>query len=167
MKIVSWNVNGLRAVLNKGFMNFFDEANADIFHIHEDGQVWLHSGDLGHMDEDGFLYIDGRIKRMIIDCTGFKIFAPVVENVILGISEVEKCCVVGAKDIEHNIGQIPVAFVIAKRGTSKEQLRERIVEICEMQLSEYSYPRKIIFREEFPYTSAGKVDYKALEQEAE
>lgn len=144
-----------------------DEANAGIFHKHEDGQVWLHSGDLGHIDEDGFLFIDGRIKRMIIDCTGFKIFASLVENVILDISEVEKCCVVGIKDTEHNVGQIPIAFVIAKRGTNKEQLRERIVEICEMQLPEYSYPRKIIFREEFPYTSAGKVDYKALEHEAE
>ena len=143
------------------------EANQEILRKHSDGQVWLHSGDLGHMDEDGFLFIDGRIKRMIIDNTGFKIFAPVIEKVIAEVQEVEKCCVVGAKDTEHNVGQIPVAFIIPKTGVDKNMLQKEVMELCEKQLPMYSYPRKIIFREEFPYTSAAKVDYRALEKEAE
>lgn len=142
-------------------------ANNDILRKHSDGQVWLHSGDLGHIDEDGFLFIDGRIKRMIIDHTGFKIFAPIVENAILEIPEIEKCCVVGIKDKEHNVGQIPVAFIITKMLTDIKRVETDIIGLCEEKLPTYSYPKKIIFKEKFPYTSAGKVDYRALEKEAE
>lgn len=101
---------------------------------------------------------------MIIDHTGFKIFAPVVEEVILQIPEIEKCCVVGTKDTEHNVGQCPVVFVIPKLHAERGQIENRIKEFCEQQLPIYSYPQKIIFVEEFPYTSAGKVDYRALER---
>ena len=144
-----------------------DKANGEILRKHSDGSVWLHSGDFGHMDEDGFVYIDGRIKRMIIDSTGFKIFPAVVENVIYNIPEVEMCCVVGAKDKEHNVGQIPIAFIKAKEGVNKDKLQEEILKLCEKQLPTYSLPQKIIFREEFPYTSAAKVDYRRMEELAE
>ena len=141
-------------------------ANREIMRKHADGQIWLHSGDLGHMDEDGFVFLDGRIKRMIIDSMGFKIFAPVVENVIYDVPEVEKCCVVGAKDTVNNVGQIPIAFIIPKKGTDVNKLRKEIMKVCEEQLPTYSYPAEIIFKETFPYTSAAKVDYRALEDEA-
>ena len=144
-----------------------EEANNAILRKHSDGQLWLHSGDLGYIDEDGFLFIEGRIKRMIIDYTGFKIFAPIVENVILQNSDVEKCCVVGIKDREHNVGQIAVAFVIPKSYANKEQINNTIMELCEQELPTYSYPKKIVYVESFPYTSASKVDYRALERMAE
>lgn len=143
-----------------------EEANQEILRRHADGQIWLHSRDLGHMDEDGFVFIDGRIKRMIIDSMGFKIFAPVVENVIYDVPEVEKCCVVGAKDTENNVGQIPIAFIIPKKDADENTLRKDIMKACAEQLPTYSYPSKIIFKETFPYTSAAKVDYRALEVEA-
>lgn len=149
-----------------GYYNNY-AANNDILRKHSDGQIWLHSGDLGHMDEDGFLFIDGRLKRMIIDCTGFKIFASVVENVVSEILEIEKCCVVGTKDNKHNVGQIPVVFVIPKAQVNTSKLKKEILEICKQQLPTYSYPKKIVFMDEFPYTSAGKVDYRALEKAAE
>lgn len=143
-----------------------EKENREILRKHADGQIWLHSGDLGHMDEDGFVFIDGRIKRMIIDSMGFKIFAPVVENVIYDVLEVEKCCVVGAKDTVNNVGQIPIAFIIPKKDTDKNILRKAIMKVCAEQLPTYSYPSKIIFKENFPYTSAAKVDYRKLEIEA-
>lgn len=144
-----------------------DEANKDILRKHSDEQIWLHTGDLGHMDEDGFLFIDGRIKRMIINCTGFKIFAPNVENEISEVAGVEKCCVVGKKDNKHNIGQVPIAYVIPKPQVDKVKLKAEIFEKCKLRLPTYSYPQKIIIRDSFPYTSAGKIDYRALEKEAE
>ncbi len=144
-----------------------EEENKNILRTHSNGEVWLHSGDLGHIDEDGFLFIDGRIKRMIIDHTGFKIFAPVVESVISKNTCVEKCCVVGAKDKEHNVGQIPVAFVILKENADAKEAEKEILHLCEKELPSFSLPQKIVFKESFPYTSANKVDYRALEKEAE
>ena len=140
-----------------------DEANQDIMKKHADGQIWLRSGDLGHMDEDGFLYIDGRIKRMLINHMGFKIFCPEMEKVILELEELEKCCVVGIKDTEHGVGQVPVVFVISKENTNQEVLQKQIMELCKKKLPAYSYPKTIVFRNAFPYTSAAKVDYRALE----
>ena len=144
-----------------------DKASQEVLRRHSDGQTWMHSGDLGHMDEDGFLYIDGRIKRMVINHMGFKIFAPVVEEVVCTVSEVEKCCVVGINDTVHNAGQVPVVFVIPRENANRYELRKDIMACCERQLPTYSYPQKIVFIEEFPYTSAAKVDYRKLEKEAE
>ena len=141
-----------------------DTASQEVLRRHSDGQVWLHSGDLGHMDEDGFLYIDGRIKRMIINHMGFKIFSPLVEEIISAVAEVEKCCVVGTKDTVNHVGQIPVAFVIPRENADKDKAEKNIMKSCEKQLPTYSYPQRIIFIDEFPYTSAGKVDYRALER---
>lgn len=143
-----------------------DVANREVLRKHSDGCIWMHSGDLGHMDEDGFLYIDGRIKRMIINHMCFKIFAPVVETAIYAVPEVEKCCVVGAKDTVHNVGQVPIAFVILKDNGDLDRVRKDIMIACEKQLPTYSYPQNIVFTNEFPYTSAGKVDYRQLEKEA-
>lgn len=142
-----------------------EKATAEVLKYHPDGRLWMHSGDLGHMDEDGFLYIDGRLKRMLINHVGFKIFAPNLEAVISQIAGVEKCCVVGVRDQEHKIGQIAVAYV--KAAGWQDGLKEQIYESCRKVLPEYSCPREIQFIEEFPYTSAGKIDFKALEQMAE
>lgn len=142
-----------------------EKATEEVLKYHADGRLWMHSGDLGHMDEDGFLFIDGRLKRMLINHVGFKIFAPNVEEVISQNAGVEKCCVVGVRDPEHKIGQIAVAYV--KATGQQEGLREHIYESCRNVLPEYSCPREIRFIEEFPYTNAGKIDFKALERMAE
>ncbi len=144
-----------------------ESANNEILRKHSDGQIWLHSGDLGHIDEDGFLFIDGRIKRMIIDSTGFKIFAPVVESVIIEVSGVDKCCVVGIKDTINNVGQIPIAYVVPNNQTDINALEKTIIKQCEKKLPTYSLPKMIIFEKSFPYTSANKIDYRALERMAE
>ena len=148
---------------------YFDnkEATDEMIRRHSDGRLWLHSGDLGHIDSDGFLFIDGRLKRMIIDYIGFKIFAPAIETAIMDIAEIDKCCVVGSPDREHQRGQIAVAFVIAKQGVNTQQLVEKILKVCRDTLPSYSQPARIVFVEQFPYTGAGKVDYRALEKEAE
>lgn len=147
----------------KGYYNKLEETNK-ILKKHNDGKLWLHSGDIGHMDSDGFLFIDGRIKRMIIDSHGFKIFAPEVEKALSKHEAIEKCCVVGSPDDKSKVGQIVVAYVIKKVNHNITELDLR--EFCKHELPEYCIPNKIIFTEEFPYTSAAKVDYRKLEEMA-
>lgn len=142
-----------------------ETASKEVLKIHSDGYVWMHSGDLGHIDQDGFLYIDGRIKRMLIDYTGFKIYTTEIESVIYEHPKVSKCCVVGAKDTVHNQGEVPIAYVVAKEKVDINNLKAEIFRLCKEKLLLYSYPYKIIFKEELPYTSAGKVDYRRLQNE--
>jgi len=137
-------------------------ATEEVLKVHEDGQLWMHSGDLGHMDEDGFIFIDGRIKRMIIDHHGFKIFAPHVEQALSVCESVEKCCVVGAPDKQYGAGQIAVAYVILKQGCSADV--DELKAVCEKEVPSYCVPSEFMFVDEFPYTSAAKVDYRALER---
>jgi len=136
-----------------------------VIRIHSDGQRWIHSGDLGHMDPDGFVFIDGRIKRMLIDHHGFKIFAPKVEEVISTCRCVDKCCVVGVKDKDYSVGQKAIAYIIMKAGL-KNGLDE-IKNVCKDKLQSYAIPADYLIVDEFPYTSAAKVDYLALQKRYE
>lgn len=146
-------------------MGYFNnkEATEGVLKVHEDGNLWMHSGDLGHIDEDGFIFIDGRLKRMITNYVGFKIFAPQVEQVLSGCKSVEKCCVIGAPDKEYGAGQIAVAYVILKEGCPENI--EEIRTLCQKNLPDYSVPTDFVFVKEFPYTSAAKVDYRTLEKQ--
>lgn len=136
---------------------------------HSDGKIWVHSGDSGHIDKDGFVFIDGRMKRMIIRYEGFKIFPSVIENVISNHESVENCSVVGINDAEHRQGQYPIAHVILKPNarSNKKQIEHELIELCQQELPEYAYPIGYIFREKMPQTPVSKIDYRALEKEAE
>lgn len=139
------------------------EATEGVLKVHEDGNLWMHSGDLGHIDEDGFIFIDGRLKRMIIDHHGFKIFAPQVEQVLSECKSVEKCSIIGVPDKEYGVGQIAVAYVILKDGYAEDVKELRSV--CENGLPDYCVPSNFVFVKDFPYTSAAKVDYRTLEKQ--
>ncbi len=141
------------------------EETGKVLKKHKDGRIWMHSGDIGHIDEDGFLFIDGRIKRMIINHHGFKIFAPQLEKVILQHPGIDKCCVVGAPDTEYKTGQVAVAFLVFKEGCTVSE--EELQKLCADNLPEYYLVSRCVFVKEFPYTSAGKVDYRKLEEMAE
>ena len=140
------------------------EETEKVLKQHKDGKLWMHSGDLGHMDADGFLFIDGRIKRMLIDHIGFKTFAPQVEQVLSQCVCVEKCCVVGAPDPYHSVGQIPVAYAVVK-GDEKAAITE-MKQACGAALPEHSVPARFVPVKALLYTPAGKVDYRALERMA-
>ena len=134
---------------------------------HSDGRIWIHSGDLGHIDEDGCVYIDGRLKRMIIRFDGFKVFPPFIENVVTTHKAVESCCAVGTPDKSHSQGQLPIVHIVLKpeyKGRDTE-VEFELVELCKNELPEYAQPSAYKFRETLPVTPIGKVDFKALEQE--
>ena len=169
-KEVSYNQQGEICITGPSVMLGYynnSEETEKVLRTHEDGKIWMHSGDLGHIDEDGFIYIDGRIKRMIIDHDGFKIFSPAIEAVLSSINTIEKVCVVGINDNLFGTGQIPVGFVVAKKSIKQSEIIKQIKAMCNKCLPEYSHVNTVHFVDELPYTGAGKVDYSSLEKLAE
>lgn len=143
-------------------------ATDDMIKIHKDGIYWLHTGDLGHMDNDGFLFIDGRIKRMFVYYNGAKVFPPVIEKIIIQSKSVENCVVVGKQDPCHAVGQVPVAFVILRSDCkdSVDCVIDELNMLCKNKLPDYECPVEWNFVTSFPRTPVGKVDYRKLEQRA-
>ena len=144
-----------------------EKETDQILRVHSDGLVWVHSGDIGYMDEDGFLYIEGRIKRIVVRYDGFKVFPSFIEDVVIKSDKVKECCVVGAPDHNHAQGMVPVLFVVlsGKGQNDKEQTINELVELCETELPEYAQPRKIRTIDRLPLTPIGKIDYRSLEKE--
>lgn len=133
---------------------------------HSDGEVWIHTGDIGYMDEDGYLFLKSRIKRVIIRYDGFKVYPTIIENAISEDKDVEKCSVVGAKDKDHTIGMLPVAFVVKKSDSkiSDKELHDRLKKLCVEKLPEYVLPKHIQIVDDLPYTAISKVNYRKLEE---
>jgi len=142
------------------------EETEGILKKHADGTVWIHTGDVGFVDEDGFINVCGRVKRLIIRYDGFKVFPTHIENVVLQHDFVENCCVVGMEDKQHMQGKLPVVFVVCNQrfDNDRERLISEIKTLCGEQLPEYAQPVDIHFVEKLPLTSIGKIDYRALEE---
>ncbi len=138
-------------------------ATNEALRVHRDGRVWLHTGDMGFMDKDGFVFFVGRLKRMIIS-SGYNIYPNEVEEVIMRADEVLLATVVGVDDKYR--GQIAKAFVVLKDGVKADhEIREKIMELCRQNLAKYKWPRQIDFRKSLPKTKIGKVAYTKLADE--
>ncbi len=130
---------------------------------HRDGRTWLHTGDLGMMDEDGFVYFRQRIKRMIVT-NGYNVYPSQIENVLDSSPWVQISCVIGIPDPLRM--QAVKAFVVLRPGVEpSERTREKILDYCGKYVAGYALPRQIEFRDSLPKTLVGKVAYRVLEEE--
>lgn len=143
------------------------EETDKVIKKHSDGRMWIHSGDLGYVDEDGCVYINGRLKRMIIRYDGFKVFPPFIEDVVSTHNAIDTCCAVGMPDKNHVQGYLPVVFAVLNGECNTTAIKEELFELCQKELPEYAQPVDFRFKEALPLTAIGKVDYRALEKEAE
>ena len=150
----------------KGYYNKPDET-AILLHRHADGKLWAHTGDIGYMDEDGFVFLDSRIKRLIIRHDGFKVFPSMIENVISRHPAVQQCSVVGCTDRDHVQGRLPFVYVVLEPEADKKkrQIQRELRQLCREELPEYVQPVGYKFISEMPFTPIGKVDYRKLEEE--
>lgn len=140
----------------------------EILMVHEDGMIWVHSGDLGYIDEDGCLFIEGRLKRMIIRYDGFKVFPLHIEKTVIKCNNIISCCVVGIKDPDHIQGKLPKVYSVLKdKSADKGKIKAELELLCRRELPEYAQPVDFAFIDELPLTPIGKVDYRALEALAE
>ncbi len=144
------------------------EATDEIVLTHEDGNRWLHTGDIGYITEEGIIYVTGRIKRIAMtkgrDGQVTKLFPDRIERKISACDFVELCCVISVPD-ESRI-HYPKAFVILKKDMDVEKSRKEIMDTCKQNLPEYMVPEEIEFVDDMPRTPRGKIDYRALENRA-
>ena len=146
----------------QGYMNHPAETT-EALQPHADGLTWVYTGDLGIMDQEGYLYFKGRAKRMIVS-SGYNIYPAQLENIIDAHPDVQMSCVIGVPD-PYKMQKVK-AFVKLKPGVSPdEQTRENILAYCAKHIAKYAMPSSIIFREDLPKTLVGKVAYRLLEEE--
>lgn len=146
----------------KGY--YKNEAETNIaLQVHPDGKKWLHTGDIGYMDEDGYLYYRQRHCKMIISA-GYNIYPTQIEEVINDCRGVQLSCVIGIED--RTLGQRIVAVVQpVNMDADLDKLRNQIMEKCKDNVASFAVPHEIIFREELPKTAMNKVDFKTLTKE--
>ncbi len=141
------------------------EETATTLRHHEDGLTWVYTGDLGYMDEEGFVYFRGRSKRLIIS-SGYNIYPAQLENIFDANDLVQMSCVIGVPD-DYRM-QRPKVFVTLKPGVPEnEETRKAIMEYASKHIAKYAMPKELEFRESLPKTLVGKVAYRKLEEEEE
>lgn len=151
-----------------GYRNNEKETDAAIM-TDEKGLTWIHTGDLGYIDNDGFLFLIGRMKRfMFVGSAGvvYKVFPKQIEDVLITCPFVHEVCVVSGYT---GSGFAPKAYIVLKNDVnrSKEDITYELTQLCLQELPDYLRPYDYEYLDSMPHTAVGKIDYKALEKEAE
>ncbi|MCL1906551.1 MAG: acyl--CoA ligase [Propionibacteriaceae bacterium] len=148
--------------LMKGYLKD-PEATASTLRVHSDGLTWLHTGDIGTMDSDGFIYFMGRMKRLI-KVSGVSVYPLQVEQVLEGHPLVNRACVIGLPD-EYQMSSLKAFVLLADGGVGTPEIEAELIEYCKKNLIKWAIPRAIDFRSELPTTRVGKIAYTELEHE--
>jgi long-chain acyl-CoA synthetase len=136
------------------------EATAQTLKVHADGRTWLHTGDLGKRDADGFFYFTVRAKRMI-KSSGFNVYPAQVESVLYQHPLVAEACVIGVPD-EAQVERVKAVVVLKDPAHEGDATAQALIDFCRERLIKWSCPREIEFRRELPKTRVGKIDFKVL-----
>ena len=149
-------------VVMLGYYNNEKETN-EALHLHKDGNIWLHSGDIGCMDKDGYVSYKQRIKRMIVT-SGYNVYPSQIEEVLETHPAVMDATVIG---IPHKYKvEVGKAYIALKKGyTATNKLKEELLELCKKNLAYYAIPKEWEFRKSLPKTIVGKVDFRKLQLE--
>nr|WP_297936331.1 class I adenylate-forming enzyme family protein [uncultured Lachnoclostridium sp.] len=143
----------------KGYLGEKRETRL-VLRRHADGEIWLHTGDLGYQDEEGYIYFRQRLKRMIVS-NGYNIYPEMIENVINSCHDVFMCAVVGVPDKRR--GERVKAFIVPKNlECNKTRLKLELLELCEKNIARYAIPKDFVFLEKLPLTVVGKIAYHKL-----
>ncbi len=141
------------------------QETAQTRRVHADGLTWIHTGDLGVMDDEGFIYFRQRIKRMIVT-SGYNVYPSQIENILDAHEAVHLSCVIGVRD-PYKMQKVK-AFVVLKPGFEpSDTTRDMLMDYCRKHIAKYAMPYDIEFRDDLPKTLVGKVAYRVLEEEME
>ena len=139
------------------------EETAQTLRHHADGLTWVYTGDLGTMDEEGFIYFKGRAKRMIIS-SGYNVYPGQIENILDAHEAVQMSCVIGVPDT-YKMQKVKAFVKLAAGYEPTEQTKEMLLAYCRTHIAKYAMPYDIAFKDDMPKTLVGKVAYRVLEEE--
>ncbi len=139
------------------------EETAQTLRTHADGLTWVYTGDLGTMDEEGFVYFKGRAKRMIVT-SGYNVYPGQLENILDAHEDVQRSCVIGVPDA-YKMQKVKAFVKLSPDAPATEETRQKLLKYCSKHIAKYAMPYDIEFRSELPKTLVGKVAYRVLEEE--
>ena len=139
------------------------EETAQTLRHHADGLTWVYTGDLGVMDEEGFIYFRGRAKRMIIS-SGYNVYPAQIENILDANDKVQMSCVIGVPDA-YKMQKVKAFVKLAANVPATEETRQELLDYCRKHIAKYAMPYDIEFRDDMPKTLVGKVAYRVLEEQ--
>lgn len=146
----------------KEYMNCPEET-AQTLKMHSDGLLWVYTGDLGAMDNEGFIYFKGRAKRMIIT-SGYNVYPAQLENILDAHDAVQMSCIIGVPD-PYKMKKIKAFIKLSPGYQPNDETKQMLLEHCRKNIAKYSMPYDIEFRDDLPKTMVGKVAYRQLEEE--
>ena len=146
----------------KEYMNHPEET-AQTLRTHADGLTWVYTGDLGTMDDQGFVYFKGRAKRMIIS-SGYNVYPAQLENILDAHELVQMSCVIGVPD-SYKMQKVKAFVKLVPEALPTEETKQILMDYCRQHIAKYAMPYDIEFKAEMPKTLVGKVAYRVLEEE--
>ena len=139
------------------------EETTQTLRRHDDGLTWVYTGDLGVMDEQGFIYFRGRAKRMIIS-SGYNIYPGQIENILDANDKVQMSCVIGVPD-PYRMQKVKAFVKLAADVPANDATKAELMDYCRKHIAKYAMPYDIEFKDDMPKTLVGKVAYRVLEEE--
>ncbi len=146
----------------KEYMNHPEET-AQTLRRHADGLTWVYTGDLGTMDDQGFIYFKGRAKRMIIS-SGYNVYPGQIENILDAHDYVQMSCVIGVPD-SYKMQKVKAFVKLSPDVEPNAKTKAELMDYCRKNIAKYAMPYDIEFRDDMPKTLVGKVAYRVLEEE--
>ena len=144
----------------KGYFAESEETDAAL-KVRSDGRIWLYTGDAGHKDEEGYVFFDARIKRMIVS-NGYNIYPSVIEDLICSVEGVRECAVAGVPDELR--GEICKAFIVydSVSEDANTEVLKQVKDKLSANVSKFALPKAYITMESLPRTALGKIDHETL-----
>lgn len=148
----------------KKYYGLNSSKTSEVLKKHSDGSEWAHTYDLGHIDENGLVFVDGRLKRMFTK-NGFKIFAPEIEKHIYEHPAVQQCAVIPVPNSEY--GNVTKVFIVLKPQykSYEKECQNQIMKLLQSKVFDYELPDLFEFKDELPLTGMNKINFTVLEKE--
>jgi len=150
----------------KGYLNLPEESARAMRVL--DGRTWMFTGDVGYMDEEGYVYLCDRAKDMLI-VGGYKVFSVEVEDKLKALDSIAQSAVIGTPDAArpgNDVVNLYAELTPAARERDPDEVRAEILAFCRENMAPYKVPKNVVLIEQIPLTPVGKIDKKVLRAQA-